>query len=204
MNEKRISEVLNILQSYKNPPQSSFLKGGSLCVKLFAISCTLFLLLCYPAMAGTVIKTGIESVTATFNPPKATTEFYGVGGEFEINENWQINSEFYTTYVQGSLSRLSLSLCYKINDDYLTHIEPYLFAGIDPFFSQVKGLGDFGLGYHVGLGVAYVYDNTFVTEFATKLYLNNPFSEQIATANNFEHNFNIGTLGLNLSIGYRF
>lgn len=153
----------------------------------------------YPVYGATTIKAGIESVTASFIPAKPTTEFYGFGAEFEITENWQINGDFYMTSIEGLLSHLSLSLGYKINADYPFDIAPYIFAGIDPFFSQIKDLGEIGFTYHVGLGINYVFENTFCTSFITKLYLTSPFPNE-----KFEHNFNMGTIGLNLNIGYKF
>jgi len=166
---------------------------------------TIFLCLLFsatPVYAGTTINAGMESITSSFTTSKPTTEFYGIGAEFEITENWRISSNLLIASIEGSLSHLSLSLGYKINSDYLFDISPYIFAGIDPFFAQIKDLSEVGVTYHIGLGLNYVFENTLSLSFLTKLYLANPFSDKSFLDE--KHNFNTGTLGLSLGIGYKF
>jgi len=132
------------------------------------------------------------------NSTRQTTFFYGVKAFTELHENWRINYGV-STYL-GKYLLVPISIAFVPTDDYKFNLRPQIFVGVEPLITlasnQVK------MNAHVGLGLDYVFNNTWYINFSSKVYINDSYFKKNPIAGFYD--FNTGVLALSAGFGYKF
>jgi len=135
------------------------------------------------------------------NDTRQFTFFYGINGFTELHENWRINYGISTSLLNGKYFLVPLSIAFTPIDDYKFHLRPQIFAGIEPLITFAEK-NEFKINAHVGIGLDYIFDNTWYINFASKVYINDSFFKKEPKAGFYE--FNTGVLALSAGVGYKF
>jgi len=145
---------------------------------------------------------GISSDIVFFPISKneSITFFYGVKGFSDIYQSIRIDYSLYFNNSSGLIFSTPITISYILDGNYKFNIRPQLFAGINPFFSNMENFSGIKFYTIIGFGLDYVFENNHVFNISSKLYINDSFFKQ--KIDNYA--FNTGIAGLNLTYSIQY
>lgn len=134
------------------------------------------------------------------NDPRSLTLMFGVRGFSELHENIRLNYGVSVSNYNGYILSLPISIAYVPTADYKFNLRPQIFAGIEPFYSNIQNFSGLKWYGNVGLALDYNFSNNLIFNVTAKTYINESFfqSKPVVEA------FNTGVVSLSTGIGYKF
>ncbi|MBC7476225.1 MAG: hypothetical protein H7263_18220 [Candidatus Sericytochromatia bacterium] len=151
------------------------------------------------------INLSIESLSVplgknTTNDNRQFTFLYGINGYSEISENWRLSYGISGNILNGFIAGFPISIAYVPTGDYKLNLRPQIFAGIEPFYSNLTDFQGFKLYGYAGIGLDYIINDRWVINAGTKVFINDSFFKTTID----KYGFNSGVVSLYGSLGYKF
>lgn len=135
-------------------------------------------------------------------PGRETTEWLGVSGFVDINNNWRVLYGAHTTFLDQPLFKLDGALAFMVEPLDKIPVQTYFLLGATPVMSPDPDLPSFSMTYQTGLGVNYTWNNTLYTDVRLNWYVASLVSEDENRSLGF--NWNLGVFSLGMSTGLLF
>lgn len=179
-------------------------------IKKYFLYCALFLAFisvitdnnAYSAngVIGSVETLFIPLGKADNNDPRSLTVMYGVRGFSELHENIRLSYGVSGSYYNGFIFSFPVSVAFVPTADYKFNLRPQIFAGVEPFYSNLSNFNGLKWYGHFGLGLDYNFENNLIVNITAKTYINESFFQAQPVLNAF----NTGVVSLSAGIGYKF
>ena len=135
-------------------------------------------------------------------PGRETTEWLGVSGFVDINNNWRFLYGAHTTLLKQPLFKFDGAFAFMVEPLDKIPVQTYFLVGATPVLSPDPDLPPFSLTYQTGVGVNYTWNNTLYTDIRLNWYMASLMSEEKNSSLGF--NWNLGTFSLGISTGLLF
>lgn len=135
-------------------------------------------------------------------PGRETTEWLGVSGFVDINNNWRFLYGAHTTLLKQPLFKFDGAFALMVEPLDKIPVQTYFLLGVTPVLSPDPELPAFALTYQTGVGVNYTWNNTLYTDIRLNWYMASLISEE--ENRSLGLNWNLGTFSLGVSTGLLF
>lgn len=169
-------------------------------MKKIVLSLLIIFLSCRNSYSANSIGISSDIIFFPVSKNNNITFLYGIKGSSDIHQNIRIDYSLYFNNLNGFISSMPITISYIPDGNYKFNIRPQIFAGINPFFSNIQdfeGLRFYGI---LGFGLDYVFENNHIFNISTKLYINDSFLK--SEVNNYAFNTGVAALNLSYSIKY--
>lgn len=134
---------------------------------------------------------------------RETSEFIGIEGFTELNQNWRVLYGAQTALIGSPLFKLTGGVAFMINTPYPIPLRPYILLAANPILATAgTGLPPWGFSLHTGLGLDYSWNNQIYAQVLLRIYLMNPYP--LTTEEKVQTNWNPGSFSLSAGMGYLF
>lgn len=135
-------------------------------------------------------------------PGRETTEWLGVSGFVDINNNWRFLYGAHTTLLKQALFKFDGAFAFMVEPLDKIPVQTYFLLGATPVISPDPDLPSFSLTYQTGVGVNYTWNNTLYTDIRLNWYMASLVSEE--ENRSLGLNWSLGTFSLGVSTGLLF
>lgn len=135
-------------------------------------------------------------------PGRETTEWLGVSGFVDINNNWRFLYGAHTTLLKQALFKFDGAFAFMVEPLDKIPVQTYFLLGATPVISPDPDFPPFSLTYQTGVGVNYTWNNTLYTDIRLNWYMASLVSEE--KNQSLGLNWNLGSFSLGVSTGLLF